>query len=67
MRDPWDIVKGWLMGSDSRSVEFTHGGDGGKWYCLLRDEDDDTYDGAGHDHTEALIEAWGAMMESRAL
>lgn len=56
----WDIVKGWLAGSDARKVELTHGGEGGKWYALLRDDTDDDFDGTGDTADEALIEAWGA-------
>lgn len=61
MRDIWDIVRDWLMGTDDRRMEFSHGGEGGKWYCVLREDGQDDFDGAGHTHSEALIEAWGSL------
>lgn len=65
MRDIWDIVREWLMGSTERRIELSHGGEGGKWYCVLREDGQDDFDGAGGDQTEALIEAWGAMEDAK--
>lgn len=66
MRSIWDIVEEWLKGHEDRSVTFTHGGEGGRWYCELLDEDDNAYGEAGDEPIEALIGAWGVRQEQRA-
>lgn len=66
MRSIWEIVEEWLNVHEDRSVTFKHGGDGGRWYCELLDEEDRAYGDAGDEPIEALVGAWGVLQERRA-
>lgn len=65
MKSIWDLVREWLMGHEDRSVTFKHGGEGGRWFCELLDEDDRAYGGAGDSQDEAIVDAWGVMLEAQ--
>ena len=59
----WEAIKEWSNGNDDRRCIFTHGGTGGKWYCLLDDPCDDSFDGAGDTHIAALRNALEAKSQ----
>jgi len=52
----------WLRGNPDRSINITHGGDGGLWYIRLEDEAGESpSDGANQDITTAIGDAMCGM------